>query len=235
MNKVIRFGGAVALALLWSGTALADGYNSPSAAPRPFSWTGFYAGVNLGYGQHDDDVNFTADPVVFLPGIALRDIPRTMIVNNRGMLGGAQLGYNWQVGGNWLVGVEADFDWSRLDGANSVTDVNFGIFNTTVEHKIDSFGTLRARVGLIALPNVLLYGTGGLAFGDTRLNLAVTNLASCALFPGCLTGYLYADLGSRSATVTFAGGPPGNFYTASSEFQEHIFRTGVNFKFGAHD
>ena len=186
-----------------------------------------------------------------------------MTVNNRGFLGGAQLGYNVQLGPTWLLGVEADYAWSRLDGANSVTDTTFGAFNTTVEHKIDSFGTVRARLGLIAMPRILLYATGGLAFGDTRLNAAVTNLGSCALSPGCVSAsdfgikagwtvgagyevaighnitwkseYLYADLGSRSATITSPFGPAGNFYTASSEFQEHIFRTGLNFKFGAHD
>ena len=135
------------------------------------------------------------------------------------------------------------------------------MFNTTVERKLASLGTVRARIGFLGAPNLLVYGTGGLAFGETGLYVAVTNLATCALDPGCLsssnsgvkagwtvgggyelaighriswkTEYLYADLGSRSATVTSPLGPPGNFYTGSADFREHIVRTGVNFKFGA--
>lgn len=54
------------------------------------------------------------------------------------------------------------------------------------------FGTVRARVGLLATPQVLLYATGGLAYGDTELSLTTQPFASpgvnCALGAACVSG-----------------------------------------------
>jgi outer membrane immunogenic protein len=265
MSKIIKFAGAAGVALALSGTAMAQPpYERADVVPASvFSWTGFYSGVSAGYGEGSDNVKFASDPVYFGGAAAVGVVPTQLSANNRGLLGGAQIGYNWQFGPLGVVGVEADFSWARINGANSFTDAIIGLFNTTVERKLSSLGTVRARLGFLGTPNLLVYGTAGLALGETGLNVAVTNLASCALGPGCLsssnsgikagwtvgggyelaighgiswkTEYLYADLGSRSATLTSPIGPPGNFYTGSTDFHEHIIRTGVNFNFGARE
>ena len=265
MSTIIKFAGAAGVALALSGAALADGpYARADVVPVSiFTWTGFYGGVNVGYGEGGDNVKFAFDPTYFGGAAGIGNVPTQLSADNRGILGGAQIGYNWQFAPLWVVGVEADLSWARMNGAASFTDTNIGLFNTTVERKLDSLGTVRARLGFLGVPNLLVYGTGGLAYGETGLSVAVTNLASCALDPGCLsssnsgvkvgwtagagyelaighgiswkTEYLYADLGSRSATVTSAFGPPGNFYTGTTDFREHIVRTGVNFKFGARE
>ena len=72
-----------------------------------------------------------------------------------GVLGGVGGGYNWQTG-QWVFGVEGDLQ------ANGAED-------TFAPWKFSNpwFGTVRGRVGY-AFNNVLVYGTGGLAFGSLR-------------------------------------------------------------------
>src|SRR5262245_23267798 len=38
----------------------------------------------------------------------------------------------------------------------------------TTDHKLEWFGTSRSRLGFLATPNLLLYGTGGVAYGQTK-------------------------------------------------------------------
>jgi len=146
-----------------------------SAAPpvaMPFSWTGFYVGANIGGGWGTNhSANFAPnDPdsaalfgVGFMPG-------STDGFAGRGALGGLQLGYNWQLNRNWLVGLEADFDLSGMNfsgvGNSPFIDVGFGPLSvTTMNVRVDWFSTIRARLGYLPMDNLLTYLTGGLAFG----------------------------------------------------------------------
>src|SRR5664279_2842848 len=77
---------------------------APTMAPAP-TWTGFYAGVNVGYGFNDPTVSFAAnDPAsaLLLPAAGLPSAS----YNVQGVLGGVQIGYNWQVAPRWLLGIE---------------------------------------------------------------------------------------------------------------------------------
>ena len=91
-----------------------------------------------------------------------------MSFNNSGAIGGLQLGYNWQIERNWVVGIEADFDWSGINGSSSS---NFLVgaaptpVTAIVNEKVDWFGTVRARLGFIQVNSLLTYLTGGLAYG----------------------------------------------------------------------
>ena len=74
-----------------------------------------------------------------------------------GFLGGLQVGYNWQ-SGQFVYGVEGDIQFSNAD------DTNGG-------RKFSNpwFGTVRGRIGYAWNNNMLFYGTGGLAYGETEL------------------------------------------------------------------
>jgi outer membrane immunogenic protein len=89
-------------------------------------------------------------------------------------VGGVEAGYNWQWGTNWLVGLEADFSASGMSGTNSATAARFLAFTQaeTVQQQTDWFGTVRGRLGWLATPNLLLFGTGGFAYG--RVSDSVT-------------------------------------------------------------
>ena len=76
------------------------------------------------------------------------------------MIGGGQIGYNWQVHPNWVLGLEADIQGSAAE-------------DTFAAYKFANpwFGTLRGRAGY-AMNNVLVYLTGGLAYGGGRIEFA---------------------------------------------------------------
>jgi outer membrane immunogenic protein len=147
-------------------------------APPPaaaYNWTGFYVGGNLGYGWVDPTVSYTPnDTNAFLSTCGNQRGQGTCVppgnFNMSGAVGGVQAGYNWQLNTNWLLGVEADFDWAGIKGStnssfilNSVGPVTF-----TAAESVENFGTVRARVGFLPFQQLLVYATGGLAYGDVK-------------------------------------------------------------------
>jgi len=82
-----------------------------------------------------------------------------------GVVGGGQVGYNWQASPSWVYGVEADWQAASQKASQSHSDpyVTLGAstLSTTYEAKISWFGTVRGRVGY-AWDRLLIYGTGGL-------------------------------------------------------------------------
>ncbi len=86
-----------------------------------------------------------------------------------GVVGGGQFGYNWQVDRSWLLGLETDFQGSAERGSFSVCGVaNCAAGSTfgSASHELKWFGTLRGRVGFLPMDRVVLYATGGLAYGN---------------------------------------------------------------------
>jgi outer membrane immunogenic protein len=87
--------------------------------------------------------------------------------NSSGVVGGGQLGYNWVVAPNWLLGVEADVSGADLRGTGPGINGN-GLASTRWTEKVDAFGTARGRLGYVA-NNWLFYGTGGFAWDEDAL------------------------------------------------------------------
>jgi outer membrane immunogenic protein len=126
----------------------------PVTAPAaPSSWAGSYIGANVGYGwgtynlSNNVFVGNPQDPVKLSPN---------------GVLGGVQGGYNWLVTPTWLVGVESDFDFGRLNASGASAR-----FNLASDVKIDDFATVRGRVAYVAGP-ALFYATGGFAYAHEK-------------------------------------------------------------------
>lgn len=141
---------ATLLLALVSPAAAADfPVKGPIFVPQ-FDWTGFYIGINGGYGW----------------GTTTGDIAPTFFGGNYGINGGligGTVGGNYQMG-RWVVGVEADWDWANISGTGSVAGIPI------VNSKIDSLGTARGRVGA-AWDRVLVYGTGGFAWADNSATI----------------------------------------------------------------
>ncbi len=112
--------GAVAFTAITSAAFAADLPTMkgppPFVAPPVFTWTGFYFGGNVGYGWASanntqvpgpDALSFGANP---------------FRINNQpsGVLGGGQIGYNWQTGA-FVLGVEADLDASGISGSRTLS------------------------------------------------------------------------------------------------------------------
>ena len=117
--------------------------------PVPFSWTGVYVGGQLGYEWGRTYTN------AFIFGAPFATFPA---YTPDGVVGGAHLGYNYQVG-QFVVGVEGDADGSSFRGSSTA----FGIIKYGSKEPID--GSVRGRVGY-AWDRALIYATGGVAFGD---------------------------------------------------------------------
>jgi outer membrane immunogenic protein len=144
-------------------------FKAPVAVMDP--WTGLYAGLNAGYSWGPWDSNNPAGLANF-PGSATA-LSSSASPHVNGVIGGVQLGYNWLLQKNWLVGVEGDFQWSgekdSLNGTAAVTlttpDFRFVFTGTSAnDWKMKWFSTLRARTGFVTADQWLIYATGGLAF-----------------------------------------------------------------------
>jgi outer membrane immunogenic protein len=224
----------------------------PLKAPPPpvvFGWTGFYAGGNVGLSVARDR---TAAPVLdpFSPtGIASNEQAN---LSPFGVIGGGQIGYNFQADRNWVLGIETDFQGSgERDNRTCIDFCNVTPFGEKLTQSIDWFGTVRGRVGWTNGP-ALFYVTGGGAYA--KVSTALTFVSNGAgtfsgAFGSIKTGwtagagveahlfgnwtakaeYLYMDLGTVSGSVPTSFGVP---FTFTGKVQDHIGRVGVNYKFG---
>jgi outer membrane immunogenic protein len=188
--------------------------------PPSFTWTGFYAGVNLGGGIG----NFSGSGAPYFGS------------DPSGWLAGFTAGYNYQ-SGNLLLGGEADYDWSRIASDASVFP---GVASTGI---VQNMTTIRARFGY-AMDRILVYGTGGYAGASVRgvlSNVAQSAFADqsywangfalgvgaeYALTPHITAKaeYLYTSLGN---STYFAGTP--NVSNVGANLS--LLRAGVNYKF----
>lgn len=146
---------AVALGLFaLGGTAFAaDVVQEEPPAPAPVaelpvaSWAGPYVGLSAGYGfgGHAD----------------ARDAG--VNVKTKGFVGGVFGGYQWQQE-NFVYGAEADLGYNGVKGSSNGIEAKGGLE-----------GSLRARLGYAVTPEILLYGTGGLAGKNQKIEDATTS------------------------------------------------------------
>ena len=255
-----RFSGSVALvALIVACPAVAA--DMPVKAPVAkavalFNWTGCHAGINGGLGWGADTGERDATTLV---GVGLEVTPSTFGLKPNGIFGGGQVGCNLQHGGI-VFGWEADIQGSGIGGrANQNLASGLELTASTAQHTLDWFGTIRGRVGFTPTPELLLYVTGGLAYGELSDRASVRGMGSGLIgtFSDAVDGnrigwtvggggelalsprdwsfkaeYLYVDLGSR--TLHLANNPifPASFIDYEFEHRYHIVRVGLNYRFG---
>ena len=219
MKRVVLAGmGALAMVTMMGAANAADlsrRHAMPAKAPAyvvpGYNWTGFYAGINGGYGFGHSEWSNPAGTSGF-------DI-------DGGVVGGT-IGYNYQV--NKIVfGLEGDIDWSGIEGSTACGA-------TTCQTRNNWLSTVRGRMGY-SFDRFMPYVTGGLAIGDietsiggigggrdTQVGWTVGGGVEAAL-DGPWTAkleYLYVDLG-RGGTVL----------GSDAEFKSHIVRAGLNYRF----
>ncbi|MDB5580871.1 MAG: putative outer-rane protein precursor [Bradyrhizobium sp.] len=159
-SKFVALLGGVALSLgLVSVASAADLAARPYTKAPPmiaavYDWTGFYVGVNGGWGSSRNDWNFTTPGGVFVANEGTHDA-------TGGTVGG-QIGYRWQAS-QWVFGLEAQGNWADLHGRNQ--SIAFPAFGN--DTRIDAFGLFTGQVGY-AFNNVLLYVKGGAAVTSNR-------------------------------------------------------------------
>ena len=202
----------------FAGAASAADLPVRAAPPAPmiaavpvFTWTGFYVGVNAGYGWNAND-SITVAGVTF-------DLD-----DEGGFVGGAQAGYNYQIG-SFVVGLEGDIQYADFGGDDRFDFDGDGIldddFNTS-----DWFGTVRARAG-VAFDRALIYATGGFAFADNATGWTVGGGLEYAF-----TNNLSAKIEGLYVNLDQDDNFPGLDLDNDAEFG--VVRAGLNFRFGTY-
>jgi outer membrane immunogenic protein len=231
MNFKLIQAGVAALALLtvpFSAQAAdvpikAPFYKGPRSVVSYYNWTGFYAGINVGYGMGTADWSS-------VPSLNLKP---------KGVLAGGTVGYNWQSGAI-VYGLEGDFDWSNVKA--SAMPCGPGLLSTaTCETSSNWLATFRGRVGY-AFDRWLPFVTAGAAYGNVKSELMLGSLlastSSSQLGWTVGAGLEYAFLGNWTAKLEYLYVDLGSFDSAASSgfanttsFKENIVRAGLNYKF----
>jgi outer membrane immunogenic protein len=235
------FGAVVACLILAGPASAADmAVKAPPKAVQPISnWTGFYVGANVGYG-------FSAGSRQISDFNAANVLDIFQTAKPVGGFGGGQIGYNWQLANApWVLGVEADLQGSGLKGSHTGIGTALALETNTVN--VRWFDTFRGRLGYAA-DRVLLYATGGVAFGNVNSSLSTPGPGTFETAQGTQRGfavgggleyliapkwslkaeYQYIDLG-RKALI---GIPPFvGFRTLPVDTAFNTVRAGINYHF----
>jgi outer membrane immunogenic protein len=171
----------------------------PAQPPSTYSWTGFYIGGHVGGGSASSSANW--DP---LPSGAVFDAtPVAFQLHGSGFLGGAQAGYNWQFAPMWVTGIEADWSGTRMNDSASQTVSSFaGVpappSRVDMSRDVEWLASARGRLGYLVAPTLLIYGTGGFAYGQVDYHGFFQNNTP--------TPWLPADLNKTESGYVVGGG-----------------------------
>lgn len=208
----------VALIAMASSASAADlpSHKAPIAVAIP-TWTGFYTGLNLGggIGTNSPVTNSQGQigNVYYLdPGNAVPNLSQSMfggvianqnsMMTQSGVIGGGQIGYNYQWNQKFVVGVEADIQGSSIGGGStnngllSTSSPSFyecdgacgyeqftqgGVVQQKVSAGVNWMGTVRGRVGYLISPTLLTFATGGLTYGGVYANASSFSVQTAQL------------------------------------------------------
>ncbi|HET6388852.1 outer membrane protein [Hyphomicrobium sp.] len=145
---------------LKDGPAIIEGYN----------WSGLYVGANVGFSESRTDVDlshstgaiFYNDP--FVPSAG-------HLGSDDSVVGGVEVGFNHQFN-SIVVGVAADVSWTDTENEGTFTTPLGSQWN--IKSSPDIFGTVRGKAGVLVRPDLLIYATGGLAWGQFDVKQATT-------------------------------------------------------------
>ena len=188
-------------------------YKAPPPMLSPlYNWSGFYAGINGGWGTSHNCWTRTATA-----GAAILPVSEGCHNASGGTVGG-QIGYRWQAG-PWVFGLEAQGNWADFSGSNP--SLLFGGLATN-RTKIDAFGLFTGQVGY-AWNNVLAYVKGGAAVTDNRFD----GLSTIGGFVTDTAGSNTKWGGTVGAGIEYAFAPN---WSAAVEY-DHLFMGSDNYAF----
>jgi outer membrane immunogenic protein len=263
MQKLILAGASLVIAGLLGLAGSAQAADMAVKAPAyvaPFTWTGVYLGINAGYGTGTSDgTAYCTNPAGVVGGTGCSPSVGSGLSPSGGFVGG-QIGGNYQTG-MFVWGVEADIQVSHINDSNTLTQpCCFPVFTPpngvfTRAQNLDWFGTVRGRLGLAIWDRTLIYGTGGLMYGEEVVNSNLTfpavtyQATSSGTHSGWIGGGgieyaftnnlsaklegLYFDMGSE--TITAGPNPKTALVfpeTTSFSYKGALVRLGANLKFG---
>ncbi|MBO0663557.1 outer membrane beta-barrel protein [Jiella sp. MQZ9-1] len=196
-----RFALLLASAAFASPAMAADVIAPEPPAPAPvaiqpvaptITWTGLSLGVQAGatFG-HNGDASFSSsnDPTLYNGNVGGDDTGN--------FIGGANIGYDYQFQNNVVLGAVADFNYINRKKDTSYTTPNGAEFSA--QNKLNYLGTARARLGY-AMDNILVYGTGGLAYGSVKNSVSTPSTTT-----GDFAGYTFSTDNEKKSVGYTAG------------------------------
>ena len=220
--------------------------------PPAFTWTGFYAGATAGWNHQQNEMSGR----ISSPGALTGGFPAKYDNNNSVFMGGLHMGYNHQYG-MYIFGGEFDFNLMSND-RHTVSRAGTGAaagLTQEASTRLDWLSTARVRAG-VTFDRMMIYGTGGLAFGapsnrlaidtagtgrthygssnDTRFGWTIGAGAEYALNNNLFlrAEYLYYDLGTENITAAATSlGAAGTSVTSRFKNDGHIARVGMSYRF----
>ncbi len=214
-RRLIACASILALSATGAGAAdLAPRAAAPVFAPVPvFTWTGLYGGFNLGYAWSDDRARTAAlAPGGFQARVVNELGFERVRLDGGGFTGGGQVGANYQFtpGSGVVVGIEADAQYTDLRarrGSRAAFTQDFGggfLFQNDLaaeaRGRLNYLGTVRGRLGY-AFDRVLVYGTGGFAYGETAYGSVVGQTSVCNC-PAVAATFRAVTTGARQGMQT---------------------------------
>jgi len=140
--------------------ALALPAHAADLATKAYNWTGLYGGANFGFA-------FNTERATAPLGTASTD--------PSGVLGGGQLGYDFQFAPSWLAGTEAEFDGTTARSTTSVVGVGVQMETAlSIASDHNWYGTLNGRFGYVAGP-WLTFAKGGAAWMNANYQVEVNS------------------------------------------------------------
>ncbi|HEX4410154.1 MAG TPA: outer membrane beta-barrel protein [Xanthobacteraceae bacterium] len=155
-----------------------------------FNWAGLYAGATAAYRMVDAqwDTVFMQVITPFAVGSTVNaPDPSTDPGNfpSAALQGGFYVGYDWQLTSKWVSGIEGDMNFGNsnmeragIPGTYGNGSAAAGLFilpgveaeqADSAAVKLGWDASIRARLGYLTTPNVLVYGTGGVAFQEMSM------------------------------------------------------------------
>lgn len=172
MSKISKFILGTTVGLMLTGSALAGGYTEVAPVSN---FQGFYAGATIGGTTWDP---IWTDRDAWLDNFGTDFSLGTVHNRFSGFSGGIELGYNWQPG-NVVYGLEADWTWADLSKTKTYSPTTTGTSTLTLFNKLRSYGSLRARAGLV-VNDLLLYLTAGVGAADINHQWTAVNTGTPA-------------------------------------------------------
>ncbi len=255
MYRKLLLASVAGLAFTGSAAFAAD---LPSRAPPPvylppvpiFTWTGIYIGGQIGYAWASGSHNFTGFDPFFGPAGGTF-LSTSAGGTPSGVIGGANVGYNYQIN-QWVLGLEGSVDGTSLSNT-AVVAFPDGT-SLTAHTKADIQGSIRGRLG-VAWDRALIYATGGVAFGGFSSDVTVAN----PFFPFFANGnvsntrvgwtvgggiqyaitnnwsvraeYRYTNWGNLRDGTLAPLAFPGVFYNGSRHLNQNQVQVGFDYKF----
>ncbi|MCK1392822.1 outer membrane beta-barrel protein [Bradyrhizobium sp. 1] len=187
MKKVIC-GSTALIAFAVAGPALAadigaaPAYKVPAAVAS--AWSGFYAGLGLGFRAARTDAVTTSETIAGIPQNLADGRPTGASFDGLGFRTSSYVGFNWQFAPQWIAGLEGDVGFAdqstrRQSQAFSPGFSFFARPPDSLAVKTDWDASLRARLGFLLTPATLAYATGGVAWQRSEFS------SICAI-DGCL-------------------------------------------------